>query len=176
VAAELEAAGEQKRAEDVLASTLGALKAIPSAEWRSYSWGSLVEIYCAALSCNRGVDLLIAGRSVDPDKTRAITQMSPAEILAGPPERRWDLLAVLPPTVAKAGLASALAVELDARGAHEEAARMVAMSLGIIATKPEQWVLALVSLGSEAPGADQPGDEAQRRLLKALLDTDNKLQ
>lgn len=100
----------------------------------------------------------------------------PHSILAGPPERRWDLLAVLPPTVEKAGLASALAAELDARGAHEEAARMVAMSLGIIATKPEEWVLALVSLGAEAPGADQPGDEAQQKLLKALFDANNRLQ
>jgi tetratricopeptide (TPR) repeat protein len=174
VAAELEAAGEQKRAEEVLASTLAALKSIPSAEWRSYSWRSLVEIYCAALSCTRGADLLTADRSVDPDKAMAITQMSPAEILASPPERRWDLLAVLPPTEGKAGLASTLAVELDARGAHEEAARMVSISLGIIATKPEEWVLALVSLGAEAPGADQPGDEAQRKLLKALLETNNK--
>ncbi len=171
VAAELEAAGEKKRAEDVLASTLVALKAIPSADWRSYSWRSLVEIYCAALSCTRGVELLIAGRSVDQDKLRAIIQMSPAEILAGPPERRWDLLALLPPTLAKAGLASTLAVELNARGAHEEAARMVSMSLEIIATKPDDWVLALVSLGAEAPGADQPGGEAQQKLLKALLDT-----
>ena len=67
-------------------------------------------------------------------------------------------------------LESRLAVELDARGAREEAARMVAMSLGIIAAKPPQWVLALEFLGGEASGTDQPGDEAQQKLLAALLD------
>ncbi len=78
---------------------------------------------------------------------------------------------MLPPNHEKAGLASALAAELDARGEHEEAARMVATSLGVIATKPEGWVLALEDLGSKAPGAGQPGDPAQQTLLAALLDT-----
>jgi tetratricopeptide (TPR) repeat protein len=170
VAAELEAAGEGKRAEEVLVATLAELRSIPSAEWRGYAWRSLVKAYRVAGRFDRGVDLLIADRSVNPDKQMAVTELSSAEILAGSPDRRWNLLAVLPASSEKASLASRLAVELDARGAREEAARMVAMSLGIIAAKPPQWVLALEFLGGEASGTDQPGDEAQQKLLAALLD------
>lgn len=171
VAVELEAAGEAKRAEEVLAGALGELTSISSAKWRGYSWQSLIEVYRDAGRLDRGMDLLMADRSANPDKTMALIELSPAEILAASPERRWNLLALLPPTLEKAGLAGTLAVELDAHGACEEASRLVAMSLGIVAAKPEGWERALIALGGEAPDAGQPGDEAQRKLLESLLES-----
>jgi tetratricopeptide (TPR) repeat protein len=169
VAAELERAGEADHAARVLDGALIELAGISTAQWRGYAWHSLLDAYRAAGRLDRGLELLASGPPANPDKKVALPGVRRAELLAGPRQRLWKLLAALAPSYEKAALASKLAVELEARGEHEESSRMVAVGLSTVAAQPEEWALAMIVLAGEAPGTDRPVGEEQAKELKGIL-------
>lgn len=168
VAAELEAAGETRRAEEVLRRALTGLDGIPASEWREYAWRAVFEAYAGAGRLDRALDVLASGPPANPDKYLALTVVPDDALLAAGRERRWRLLAALAPGWAKVELEARLAARLEAQGDGTEASLVVADALASLGT--DDWEWPLIRLATLAPGVDRPGDAGQQRVLRALLD------
>jgi len=168
VAVELELAGETRKAAEVLGRARAELDAIPSAEWREYAWKAIADVYADAGRIDRALDILVSGKSADPDKFFALyTHVTDDVLYAASRERRWALFRVMPPTWSKIELEARLASRLDREGDTAEARLLVADALASVGTK--DWTWNLMRLATLAPGADQPGDAQQQRILRRLL-------
>jgi hypothetical protein len=169
VAAVLEQAGEAKRAESLLGPALAELATIGSADWRGSAWSSIVKAYRDAGRPDRAIEILTSSGPASDEKAQGIMEFSAEELVAMPRERLWGLLRALPAGYYKVDLSARLAARLQARGNREDAARLTADALAILATRQDGWEEALVRLANALPDAGQPGDEEQRRLVRGLM-------
>jgi tetratricopeptide (TPR) repeat protein len=168
VAALLESAGEDIRAEALCRQAIEQTSGIDCGDWRGYAWDAIVRAYLDAKLPERALALLLAAKQSGSDQDGAwayLLDRLPSKIRL---ERLSSILESGAPVSRKVELLAKLGTELERTGQPEQAARRVTEALALIASQPKEKGSLLELLADESSSSGRKPNAEQAELLRRI--------